>query len=205
MIAQVNQINLIICRYPSWQVWKHVVVLGLATTLVACSGVQTPPPPVATSPAPTTASPTTSVSSVPLKVYWIKEDANVVTLLPVTVQVDQKQTSTSDQLQAGLEQLLAGPANSSVSSLIPAQTKLNSLKIAPDGIHVDLSKEFIGGGGSASMQGRLGQIVYTATTLDPKAKVWISVGGNPLQVLGGEGLEVPQPITREQFDQEFRF
>ena len=70
-------------------------------------------------------------------------------------------------------------------------------------VYVDLSPEFTQGGGSASMIGRLGQVVYTATTLNPNSQVWLSVGGKLLTVLGGEGLEIPQPITRPIFDQEF--
>ena len=77
------------------------------------------------------------------------------------------------------------------------------MRVQPDGVYVDLSAEFEQGGGSAVMMGRLGQVVYTATSLEPSSAIWISVAGEPLEVLGGEGLIVDQPMTRELFDQNF--
>ncbi len=107
-------------------------------------------------------------------------------------------------LKAALEEMLKGQPNSTdLTSTIPAGTQLRQVSIQDDGVHVDLSQDFTTGGGSASMTGRLGQLIYTATTLDPKAAVWILVEGKPLEVLGGEGLMVDQPMTRESFEQNF--
>ncbi len=78
-----------------------------------------------------------------------------------------------------------------------------SLKIENNEIHVNLSENFTGGGGSASMVGRVGQVVYTATTLDPNAKVYLEINGKPLEVLGGEGVEIEQPLTRKTFQENY--
>jgi spore germination protein GerM len=108
-------------------------------------------------------------------------------------------------LKGAMQQLLQG-ANTSDSetfSTIPRQTALLGLRVESDGVHVNLSQEYTSGGGSASMKGRLAQVIYTATSLDPNTSVWIDVEGKPLEVLGGEGVTVSQPMTRQEFDQNF--
>jgi spore germination protein GerM len=136
------------------------------------------------------------------KVYWLRSVGKKLELAPVKIVVEGG-NGDREQLTATVERLLKGPANSDVTSSIPEGTKLNSLKVAKDGVHVDLSKAFTKGGGSTSMQGRLGQVIYTASSLNPSDPVWISVEGEPLRVLGGEGLEVSQPMTRTDFKQGF--
>jgi spore germination protein GerM len=136
------------------------------------------------------------------KVYWLRTIGKKLELTPAKIEVEGG-NGDREQLAATVERLLKGPANSDVTSSIPEGTTLKSLKIAKDGVHVDLSKTFTKGGGSTSMQARLGQLIYTASSLNPSEPVWISVEGEPLTVLGGEGVEVSQPMTRTDFKKGF--
>ena len=142
----------------------------------------------------------TAAQTVP--VYWVKQASGKFEAVPTKVAVKQADKPDAT-LQAAFNSLLAGPKDASVSSEIPKGTKLRSLSVENDGVYVDLSAEFTSGGGSNSMTGRLGQVIYTATSLKPNTKVWISVEGKPLELLGGEGLEVAQPSTRQSFDKNF--
>ena len=121
--------------------------------------------------------------------------------MPVKVPADSQ---PADILTVAFNTLLTNTDNDSGSfSNIPQGTQLRSLTIKDDGIYVDLSQDFKYGGGSNSMIGRLQQVLYTATSLDPNAQVWISLEGQPLTLLGGEGLEIPQPLSRQLFQSEF--
>ena len=136
-----------------------------------------------------------------VQVYWLDDDLKLVPSLVKVEKADNEEKSLENTFQV----LLAGKPQGSNGTTIPDGTKLLNLDIEEDGIHLDLSSEFITGGGSTSMTGRLGQIIYTATNLKPNEKVWINVDGKPLEVLGGEGLMVEQPMTRQLFDEYFSF
>ncbi|MFN4195080.1 MAG: GerMN domain-containing protein [Thermosynechococcus sp.] len=137
------------------------------------------------------------------QIFWVKNEGDTLVLVPSTVRITTPARRPELFIQSRLERLLAGPANQDVTTSIPQNTRVNRVEVKGDGIHVDLSPEFTKGGGSASMQARLGQVLYTATASDPNAPVWISIGGEPLRVLGGEGLEVMQPMTRQDFQTAF--
>ncbi|GAB4147429.1 MAG: hypothetical protein Fur0046_25620 [Cyanobacteria bacterium J069] len=138
-----------------------------------------------------------------VQVYWLKDDGQKTTLAPASVSVESGDRP-EEILNATFEALLLGPTDTTtVGSTIPRDTTLRSVKVEDDGVHVDLSSSFTQGGGSTSMTGRLAQIVYTATTLEPDAKVWISIEGKPLEVLGGEGILVNQPTSRADVSENF--
>jgi len=146
-------------------------------------------------PAPATAEKT-------LQVYWLKPSDTAIQLAPRPVKVSSS-GDTNTLLKTAIQQLLAGSTTVDETTTIPAGTQLRSLSTKTDGIHINLSKEFTRGGGSTSMTGRLAQILYTATSLNPATAVWFSIEGKPLETLGGEGLVLQQPLTRQKFEQDF--
>lgn len=137
-----------------------------------------------------------------VQVYWVNDVNNRIQVVPSTV-ILKAGDNKSEILESGIKSLLGGPTNKAFATTIPQGTQLRKISLEADGVHVDLSKQFTTGGGSASMTGRLAQILYTASSLDPATKVWISVEGKPLEFLGGEGVEVEQPLTRENFKKNF--
>ncbi len=162
----------------------------------------TSPPSVSTTQESPVPSPVTPPIQQTAQVFWLKDTGSKQELVPqpITTAADQQPGTV---LSTAFNNLLAGPKDAAVSTTIPEGTKLRSLKMEQDGIHVNLSEQFTTGGGSAAMIGRAAQVIYTATSLQPSAKVWIEVEGKPLEVLGGEGLELEQPLTRQSFQENF--
>ncbi len=136
-----------------------------------------------------------------VQVYWLNNVNNRIEVVPSSITLDADEPS--EIIEGALKSLLIGPADPAFATTIPKGTKIRKVSLEADGVHVDLSKEFTKGGGSASMTGRVAQVLYTASSLDPAAKVWIEVEGKPLEVLGGEGLILDQPMTREKFKENF--
>jgi spore germination protein GerM len=137
--------------------------------------------------------------------YWVLVEKNGTRMVPVQVAL-APQASAAVMLSAAFSQLLSNPNFSSRNSSIPANTRLLSMRVDANDVYIDLSKEFLAGGGSASMINRLHQVVYTATSLNPKGRVFISVEGKPLDEknpLAGEGLMVRYPIDRQQLAEDF--
>ena len=208
-----------ILRRQHFHVIRGGIGIALTLGLFACqpqpSEVANPPTPTTTPSVEPSASPPATPTSVPatpspavtdtkIQVYWLQDKDSKLELVPALITlVDDGIDTPTERLTAAVERLLTGSANADMTSAIPEATKLNKLTIKEDGVHIDLNQEFTTGGGSASMQGRLGQVVYTASMLNPQEKIWLSIEGEPLEVLGGEGLLVSQPMTRQEFDQEF--
>jgi germination protein M len=115
----------------------------------------------------------------------------------------RSETATPRIGTAALEALLEGPESFEedygLRTAVPGGTQLLGLTIDGGTAHVDLTSEFESGGGSASMQMRLAQVVYTITQFPSVKGVSFSLDGEPIDVLGGEGVVIDHPLTRKDF------
>jgi spore germination protein GerM len=80
---------------------------------------------------------------------------------------------------------------------IPAGTELLGVSRHGSTITVDLSQKFTHGGGSTSMTQRIEELKRTVYALDKRHQLSVSVEGKPLELLGGEGLEVNDTLKRQ--------
>ncbi len=150
--------------------------------------------------------PNDSAQQIQPQVYWLKSNQNKLTLVAKSLPSDSSGSTPQQILTIAVQNLLSAKPSGDLSSTIPKGTKLLNLQVRADGVHVDLSPEFRSGGGSTSMIYRVAQVIYTVTSLDPNAKVFLSVGGQSIDnnhPLGGEGLILQQPTTRDRFAADF--
>lgn len=164
----------------------------------------TAPSTTTTTPPPDTTSPPTTTTTPPavrdVRVYFLRGER---------LAIAHRDVAGPAVLRAALTELLAGPnqaerstAVGSLTTVIPAGTALLDLNLADGLATVDLSDEFDDGGGSLSMRARVAQVVFTATAFDNVDRVRFWMEGEPIDYLGGEGIEMGEPWTRAMVDRE---
>ncbi|MFN3927214.1 MAG: GerMN domain-containing protein [Pseudanabaenaceae cyanobacterium] len=128
--------------------------------------------------------------------YWLNSQGDRLVAVPKVV----KEKSIAQALKLALQSLIKEPPSDGKStSAIPRDTEILDLQINGKEIRVNLSQAFQQGGGTASIRGRILQLLYTLTSLEPDAQVYLAIEGKPVEYLGGEGLEVRQPMTRKDY------
>lgn len=136
--------------------------------------------------------------------YWVEIVGNDMVLIPQPVQVVGL-LSKEAVLKIAFDELFANRSEMGFST-IPQGTRLLDLELRSDGVYVNLSREFASGGGSAAMVQRVGQVLFTASSLDPDEAVFLSVEGQPIDErnpLGGEGVVLKQPSRRRDFVSQY--
>lgn len=121
-------------------------------------------------------------------------------VMPVPRQVSE----TPAVATASLVELMKGPTAeekaAGFSTAIPEGTELNGVSVIDGVANVQLSNRFTSGGGSASMQARVAQVVHTLTRFETVKAVSFSVDGKLVKSLGGEGVVVDPPVDRADFE-----
>ncbi len=206
---------------------RPFLIIALATMLVACSSasgtlgpvpsasptaspsVGPTDPDVTPGPSESTAPPSSGPSNSPtptpaegttiVRAYFYFESIPGSSgLVPVLREV----AATKAVATAAIAALLDGPTEAeggAMSSAVPAGTRLLGLTIKDNVATVDLSSEFESGGGSASANIRLGQVVYTLTQFSTINSVVFQIEGRTVTVFGSEGIVLDGPVGRADY------
>ena len=149
-----------------------------------------------TAPTGSTTSTTAAESTMIVNVYYSRDEmmSAAARVIPKTQQVGA----------AAMEALLEGPTAKEkewgMVTNIPAGTTFLGLSIDGGVATVDLSKEYASGGGSLSMMMRLAEVVFTLTQFPTVDGVNFKLDGEPIDVLGGEGLILDHPMSRADYE-----
>jgi spore germination protein GerM len=134
-------------------------------------------------------------SQLSLEVWFSRDDG--------LVSVRRTHEPTQLVATAALEALLEGPTPgeraAGLASAVPGGTRLLGISIRNAVATVDLTSEYQSGGGSFSMQTRLGQVVYTLTQFPTVQKVRFRLDGAPVDVFSNEGIVLDHPVGRDDY------
>lgn len=83
---------------------------------------------------------------------------------------------------------------------IPPGVEILGTAVADGIFEVTLSEEFDSGGGSLSMRMRVAQVVYTLTQFPTVEAVSLRIGEDERDYAGGEGVDLRDPLTRDDFE-----
>lgn len=130
-----------------------------------------------------------------VKIYFVQGDQLIAVSRPLV--------AGEDALNKAISELLRGPRKNErergLTTLIPAGVKLLKTKIEGEAAIIDLSRQLENyGGGSRRAIGVVGQIIYTATEIRGIKKAWIWEAGSREIILGGEGLVLDRPLSRQE-------
>jgi germination protein M len=146
-------------------------------------------------------SPSTPVETMIVRAYYVLDGTPGVEGLVPTLRVVPKSTGVARAaMNALLDPDVVLARYRQLSTGIPSGTELLGISIKNGVATVDLSSEFESGGGSASAEYRLGQVVFTLTQFPTVRAVLFQVDGRTVTTFGAEGIVLDGPQARDDFD-----
>lgn len=136
-----------------------------------------------------------------VSVYFLALDSNDNGIYK---RVQRDLPSGEDKLKFAINELLKGPnlveKSTGAYSEIPKTTKLLGIKQTKDKVIIDFSSDFQYGGGTDSVYSRLMQLIKTAVNNTGNKKIYLYLDGEQVNVIGGEGLMITQPLTEKSLE-----
>jgi len=130
-----------------------------------------------------------------VSVFFVKTDNDANQIVPVKRFVGNQDA----KVFIAISELLKGPNDNELKegfyTEIPKKTRLIDVKEDSLSAKINLSEEFGIGGGSETMSLRLKQLVATAKDAAKGKNVYLEINGKRIEYIGGEGVEVPQPLS----------
>jgi spore germination protein GerM len=157
------------------------------------------PKPAATTPKAAVSAPVARTRAAALFFVRIDDDGVIVR------QEVKRQISVSDSpLLDSLSALLQGPSEDEIRkkliSLVPQGTKLLSAQVRGSTAYLNFNEAFMYNHyGIEGYAGQLKQVVYTSTAFPTVQDVQILIEGEKHDYLGGEGVFIGRPLSRNSF------
>ena len=102
-----------------------------------------------------------------------------------------------------ISQMIKGPTGyekqKGLSSEVPVETKILSIRESANNVLIDLSPSFESGGGAKSTYIRVHQLIKTAKA-NTNLPVYLYINGKQANVIGGEGIMIKQPLNERSLD-----
>lgn len=135
------------------------------------------------------------------KLYFIDVgESGSITLGPVVRQVRFVDSPLTETLKALLSGMLPSELNRELITLIPDDTEILSVRVDDGVAYISFNDSFrFNSLGREGYEAQLKQIVYTATEFPTVSSVQILIEGERYDYLGGEGVFIGQPLTRNSF------
>ncbi|MEI6386267.1 MAG: GerMN domain-containing protein [Spirochaetota bacterium] len=150
---------------------------------------------------PAGAQPSKAVRTRPATLYFVRiDDDGIIARESVKRNIPASDSPLTDALTALVNGPNADELGKHLVSLIPSGTRLMGVRVQGSTAVINLSEPFMYNHyGIEGYAGQLKQIVYTATSFSTVHDVQILVDGEKHDYLGGEGVYIGKPLSRNSF------